>query len=130
MSLTKGKNPTMTFWRYFGKKKHSFSNRETVHNQRYLALPSNQFRKWFSVFIIARRSLSANTFNATSVPNMTAQLLYDARSWHFSCPFACCHLCCLTKWQSIVKWWRCKITLNKEALQNLHGTVFPATSQS
>lgn len=123
MSLTKGKNPTMTSWRYFGKKKHSFSNRKTGHNQRYLELLSNQFRKWFSVFIIARRSLSANAINATSVPNTSAKLLYDARSWHFSYPFACCHLCYLIKRQIIVKWWRCKITLNKEALQNLHGIV-------
>lgn len=123
----KEKNPPMTLWSVFGKKKHSFSNRETDHNQRHLEVLSNQFRKWDSVFIIARRTLSANAINAISVPNMSTKLLYAARSWHFSYPFACYHLCCLIQWQIISKWWRYKITLNKEALQILHATVFPTT---
>lgn len=122
----RNKNPPMTLWRYFGKKKHSSSNIETGHNQRHLELLSNQFRKWDSVFITVWRSLAASAVDAISVSNMSAELLYAARSWYFSYLFTCYHLCCLIQWQLISKWWRCKIILNEEGLQNLLATMcFP-----
>jgi len=74
------KNPPMTLWRYLGKKKHSFSNIEPGHNQRHLELLSNQFRKWDSVFISARRNLSANAINGISVPNRSVKL--HIASWN------------------------------------------------
>lgn len=119
------KNPPMILWRYFGRKKRSFSNRESGHNQRQLELLSNQFRKWDSVVIIARRTLSTNAINAISVLNMSANLLYAARSWQFSYPFTCYHLCCLIQWQIISKLWRCKITLNKRLFETFTPLYFP-----